>query len=381
MAAALAAAPVPRQQAQAPAVEHVVVFQEPGRYGGWPANHGIWAWGDEILVGFSAGHMDLNAPKEAKSGAPARHPVDRTKPEQHLLARSLDGGRTWKIEHNPGLIPPPRTGHMAGVPTEGGGAAAKAYPGGVDFTSKDFLLTLRMGDIHKGPSWFFTSTDRGHSWNGPFEFPDLGLKGIAARTDYLVRDSDTMLVFLTGAKENGREGRPFMARTDDGGRSFEFVSWIGPEPPEGFVIMPSSVRLDDGTIVVATRRQVPDGRGIDIYSSSDEGRTWAMVTTAVQDTGRGNPPSMIKLTDGRLALTYGVRAEPYGIRAKLSGDGGRTWGPELVLRADAADWDLGYTRTVQRPDGKLLTVYYYNDRSIPERYIAGTIWDPGPADK
>jgi hypothetical protein len=383
IAAALAAVMAAHQQppkswptAEASAVEHVVVFKEPGRYGGWPANHGIWAWGDEILVGFSAGHMDLNAPKEARSGAPARHPIDRTKPEQHLLARSLDGGRTWKIEHNPGLIPPSRTGHMAGVPTEPGGAAARPYPGDEDFTDKNFLMTLRMGDIHKGPSWFFTSTDRGHSWKGPFELPDLGLKGIAARTDYLVKDKDTMLVFLTGAKSNGREGRPFVARTDDAGRSFEFVSWIGPEPDQGFVIMPSSVRLDDGTIVVATRRQVPDGRGIDIYSSSDEGRTWKMVTTAVENTGRGNPPSMVRLTDGRLALTYGVRAEPYGIRAKLSADGGRTWGREIVLRADAADWDLGYTRTVQRADGKLVTVYYYNDPTVPERYIAGTIWDP-----
>ena len=35
--------------------EHVTVWREAGRYGGWPANHGIWNWGDEILVGFTAG--------------------------------------------------------------------------------------------------------------------------------------------------------------------------------------------------------------------------------------------------------------------------------------------------------------------------------------
>lgn len=352
-------------------VEHVIVFKEPGRYGGWPANHGIWSWGDEILVGFSAGHMD---PAGMKEGGPARHPIDRTRPEQHLLARSLDGGRTWKVEHNRGLFPPPRTGHMAGVPTEKG-AEATAYPGAADFTNPDFVMTVRMGDIHSGPSWFFTSTDRGRNWTGPFIFPDLGLKGIAARTDYLVLGKQEMLVFLTGAKENGREGRPFVARTADGGRSFQFLSWIAPEPADGFVIMPSSVRLDDGTLVVAVRRQTSAGRGIDVHASSDQGRTWTMLATAVDDTGRGNPPSMVKLKDGRLALTYGVRAEPYGIRAKISADGGRTWGPEIVLRADAADWDLGYPRTVQRSDGKLVTVYYYNDKSSPERYIGATIWE------
>src|ERR687883_402740 len=70
--------------------EHVMVYHRPGRFAGWPANHGIWSWGNEILVGFSAGtHKDLG---------PDRHAIDRTKPEEHLLARSRDGGLTWAVE-------------------------------------------------------------------------------------------------------------------------------------------------------------------------------------------------------------------------------------------------------------------------------------------
>ena len=88
---------------------------------------------------------------------------------------------------------------------------------------------------------------------------------------------------------------------------------------------------------------------------------------------------MIKLRDGRLAITYGYRAEPDGIRARLSSDQGQTWSEEIILRKDAAAWDLGYPRTVQRPDGKLVTIYYYNDAVDKERYIGGTIWDPGAA--
>ena len=119
---------------------------------------------------------------------------------------------------------------------------------------------------------------------------------------------------------------------------------------------------------------MPAGNGIDIYRSADAGLTWTFVTTAVSDTGRGNPPSLVKLRDGRLAVTYGYRAEPYSIRARISRDGGETWDAERILRADAADWDLGYPRSVQRPDGKIVTVCYYNDRSAVERYIAATIW-------
>lgn len=85
---------------------------------------------------------------------------------------------------------------------------------------------------------------------------------------------------------------------------------------------------------------------------------------------------MLKLKDGRLAITYGYRSDPYGIRARLSGDDGQTWGREIILRDDGGCWDLGYPRTVQRPDGKLVTVYYFNDHEDQERYIAATIWDP-----
>jgi hypothetical protein len=29
-----------------------------------------------------------------------------------------------------------------------------------------------------------------------------------------------------------------------------------------------------------------------------------------------------------------------------------------------------------RPDGKVVTVYYFNDRKDSERFIGATIWDP-----
>ena len=92
----------------------------------------------------------------------------------------------------------------------------------------------------------------------------------------------------------------------------------------------------------------------------------------------GNPPSLLMLKDGRLSLIYGFRSEPYGIRARLSSDKGQTWSDEIILRKDAGCWDLGYPRSVQRPDGKIVTAFYYNDDPNRERYIAATIWDPPP---
>ena len=63
--------------------------------------------------------------------------------------------------------------------------------------------------------------------------------------------------------------------------------------------------------------------------------------------------------------------------AKFSADKGRTWGKEIVLRDDGSGRDMGYPRSVQRPDGKVVTTYYFEDsKTGPERYIGATIWDP-----
>jgi hypothetical protein len=76
---------------------------------------------------------------------------------------------------------------------------------------------------------------------------------------------------------------------------------------------------------------------------------------------------------------FGRRTPPYGIRARISTDQGQSWGPEIVLRQDGGSWDLGYSRSVQRPDGKIVSVYYFNDAPDHERFIAATIWNPDDA--
>jgi hypothetical protein len=347
---------------------HVDVYRVPARFGGWPANHGMWAWGDELLVGFSAGYFKDNGPK--------RHAIDHDKPEEHLLARSIDGGENWTIE-NPAakgaLIPRGEALHGTELP----GVVDRPWldcPGGINFAHPDFAMTIRMSDNHGGASRFYYTTDRGHNWQGPFKFPMLGQKGIAARTDYIVNGPSDCLVFLTASKSNGKEGRPLGARTTDGGKTWKFVGWIAPEPP-GYSIMPSTVRLGEKELLSAVRVRDGDNSWLEAWFSPDDGQSWTLRSKPAE-TGEGNPAAMLRLADGRVCVTYGVRAAPFGMRARLSGDGGRTWGEEITLRGRGGGRDIGYPRSVERPDGKIVTVYYWNDDPAETRYIAATIWDP-----
>ncbi len=351
--------------------KHVVVYRRDGRFAGWPANHGIWAWGDEILVGFEAAYSRVQQGRLA---------IDFDKPEEHLLARSLDGGKTWAIEKPLSLLPPP-SARVNGIPTELGGREIAESPGGIDFTHSGFAMTIRMTDINIGPSRFYYSYDRGHTWNGPYRVPDFGTKGVAARTDYIVDGPRQCTMFLTAAKEDGKEGRVMCVRTVDGGKTWNFVGWVSTWP-EGFSIMPSSIRLSKQILLSAVRRVRDQKAFIELLRSDDNGATWQSISTVTPHSVGylGNPPSMLRMLDGRLCVTYGHRAQPYGLRARVSEDDGRTWAPEVVLRDDGGTPSLGYTRTVQRTDGKLVTVYYYNERAESERiFIAATIWTPGRA--
>ena len=332
---------------------HLKVFYEKGRFAGWPANNGIWHWENEILVGFTLGYL---APPQKKG----LHQLDLDRPRTSMLARSMDGGQTWSASE---------AAYPEGRP--------KPFPTDIPFDAPGFALNAR-GDKA------FISLNRGRTWQGPFRLPfaDLNLR---ARTDYQVLGPKDLILFLTAQKTNNREGRPFCARTRTAGTHFNQFAWIGPEPPSGYSIMPSSIRMPNGDFLVALRRRNNDPAQhnfIELFRSRNGGLSFQWLANPVKENGQysGNPPSMVRIADGKICITYANRDKPHTIRVVFSSDDGKTWGPEYVLRSGAAEPDIGYTRTVQRPDGKLVTVYYWLHKPRSERYIAATIFSPTKLD-
>lgn len=351
---------IDRRQFASVSVRHVMVGNEPGYFYGWPANQGVWQWGDEFLVGLVKAHYKMDQ---------LHHSRDKSKPSYYLLARSLDGGESWSLEDPDNFA--------------GDGGTPMKVKDKIQFGHPDFAMRCWANE-------FFISYDRGKTWQGPFLFPDFGLQELTSRTDYLVTGEASCLFFLSAKVENVKaslQDRAFCASTSDGGKTIQFVSWMA-ETDTIRSVMPSTVRLAENHLVSALRRRYDptpsqgyalQKNWIDVYQSLDNGASWQFLSKVADTDGgkrNGNPPSMVRLNDGRLCVTYGYRGIPYSIRARISDDNGKTWGKEIMLRDDPLTNDIGYTRSVVRSDGKVVTIYYYTSEQNVEQHIAATIWDP-----
>jgi hypothetical protein len=234
-------------------------------------------------------------------------------------------------------------------------------------------------------AYTITSTDDGHTWSKPnyIDTKAMPFTNIEGPTDAPIEMPDgsiLMAVIGYGIDNDPQNIAAVLLRSTDKGHTWKYLSTIAGDPGGklGGFVEPGIVHTKSGRIIAALRNHGPDD-AIWTTFSDDDGKTWASVhKTAMY----GHPVDLIQLTDGRVMASYGIRPQhalPGGIRACFSNDNGNTWDirTEVQLRNDFINWDVGYPDSLELPDGRVLTVYYYN--LFGRYFLGGTCWKPSPS--
>ena len=307
-----------------------------------------------------------------------------------VMLRSKDGGQTWG-ERQVIASSPLDEREGCGIQLKDGTIVVGVFynnlykpDGSYGFNWKKELK--EQGEPEAGKrylgSYTITSTDNGKTWSQPsfIDSKDMPYSELEGPTDAPIELPDGSIVMgLIGQKPEGDLNgvSAVMVRSTDKGKTWKFLSTIAgdAEGKQGGFMEPGIVRTKTGRIVAGLRNHGPDQAIYTTYSD-DDGKTWV----SVQKTAMvGHPVDLIQLSDGRIMASYGIRtphAKPQGVRACFSSDNGETWDikTEVQIRKDFINWDVGYPESVELPDGRVLTVYYYN--LFNKFFLGGTVWKP-----
>ena len=176
----------------------------------------------------------------------------------------------------------------------------------------------------------------------------------------LIVEPDGSLLIVRGFSKRADNPNLQLCRSRDGGRTWEvsegLVAWDYTQFSEV-----SAIRLQDGRLLAALRRQVPgtSGEGFQdtvITESLDNGEHWAKPWQLTNNAEVH--VYLTELNDGRILATYSNYHLPWGTFAVVSTDGGRSWDLDNPIQvALSADLYVGWPVTVQLPDDSLLTCY------------------------
>jgi hypothetical protein len=297
-----------------------------------------------------------------------------------MLARSVDGGKTWQ---QPQPVWPQVRGResifcsLSKAPD--GALVLFGTATGIDRPGESFWSEETQGLKANRLVWA-RSSDDGVSWSEPAEIPMPRPEAAEAAGPMCVTRNGRWLGCYSPYPTFDRDrpvarDRVVLVASDDRGASWSSGTMLAFTEADSGAAEAWVVELADGRLLgeawhmdVATGRDHPDAYAI----SHDSGHTW----TATRSTGiEGQAGSPAVLPDGRVAFAYNQRVRrPAGVRIAIAEPADEdfgvlfdqpAWIAETPLQAGSApdheawrDFAFGEPALVALPDGGLLLVFW-----------------------
>ncbi len=352
-------------------IKDIVIYEDPLFYSSFPSV--VRRPDGELLVAFR------RAPDRKIFNEKGTSHVD---PNSYLVMVTSHDGETWTKE--PELI----YAHPFGGSQDpcllqlmDGSLICTSY--GWAFVHEDGIKALKKPFAEAGGAVFLggyivRSSDGGRSWQGPVYPPSispeifysaLGEPLPAYNRGALCETKDGHILWVVAAGDSVNRSSVHLLVSADKGLTWSYSCPVARDPKVTFNET-SVYETPEGEIVAFMRTADFDDQAC-IARSTDGGRSFGKW----QPMGfRGHPLNALRLPDKRVLLTYGYRHEPYGIRARILNSECTDFAsaPEIILRDDGGNPDIGYTWPVMLDDKRILVTYYFN-KNDGTRFIAGTI--------
>jgi hypothetical protein len=354
-------------------IKDIIIYEDPMFYSSFPSV--VKRPDGELLVAFR------RAPDRKIFGEKFTSHVD---PNSYLVMVRSPDGEIWTKE--PNLI----YAHPFGgsqdpclLQLRDGMLLCTSY--GWAFVRPDGIPNLKKpysetdGAIFLG-GYLLRSADGGKTWQEPIYPPRI------TPETYFNALGEPLPAYNRGALDEGKNGRIFwvvaasdsnsagktsahLLISDDKGLSWHYSSPVATDEKVAFNET-SVYETPKGDIIAFLRTANFDDRAC-IARSKDGGKTF----NKWESMGfQGHPLNALRLSDNRVLLTYGYRHKPFGIRARILNAECTDFAtaPEIILREDGVNGDIGYTWPVLLDRNRVLVTYYFNKEN-GTRYIAGTI--------
>ena len=226
--------------------------------------------------------------------------------------------------------------------------------------------------------YLLRSDDGGKKWLGPYYPPHIPQEINYSPTGYqlpaynrgaLYEAANGRILWIVAAGISTDRSSVHLLISSDKGLTWKYSCPVAEDDKVTFNET-SVYETPRGDIVAFIRTADYDDQAC-IARSTDGGKSFGKW----QPMGfQGHPLNALRLPDGRVLLTYGYRHKPFGIRARILNPECNDFAsaPEIILRDDGGNSDIGYTWPVMMDKNRVLVTYYFN-KDDGTRLIAGTI--------